>query len=83
MNPPRRNSRRRIVCASPRLADIRRHEPDRAETNPCDPVASDQVLPAHFFNTASHCCAAHLTESSALSEPVAAFAIMSGMVKLL
>ena len=47
------------------------------------PGASDQVFPAHFLNTASHCWVAHLTESSALIEPDAVFAIMSGMVKLL
>jgi hypothetical protein len=54
-----------------------------ARENARGPFASDQVFPAHFMNTASHCCVAHLTESSALIEPVAVFAIMSGIVKLL
>jgi hypothetical protein len=53
-----------------------------ARENARGPVASDQAA-AHFLNTASHCCVAHLTESSALIEPVATFANMSGIVKLL
>jgi hypothetical protein len=52
-----------------------------ARENARGPAASDQA--AHFLNTASHCCVAHLTESSALIEPVAVFANMSGIVKLL
>ena len=31
------------------------------------PDNSDQALPAHFFIIASHCCVAHLTDSSALN----------------
>jgi hypothetical protein len=32
-----------------------------------DPGVSDQALPAHFFMMDSHCCVAHLTDSSALN----------------
>ena len=43
----------------------------------------DQALCSHFSKMASHCCVAHLTDSSAVIAPVAAFAIMSQMMKLL
>jgi len=45
--------------------------------------AADQALCCHFVKMASHCCVAHLTESSAVIAPVAALAIMSQMTKSL
>jgi hypothetical protein len=44
-------------------------------------VLRNPALPAHFFIIVSHCCAANLTESSALAWPVAVFVIMSLMMK--
>ena len=54
--------------------------PDRKDAGP---GIGNQDFCAHFSKMASHCCVAHLTESSALIVPVAALAIMSVMMKLL
>jgi hypothetical protein len=58
-----------------------RSRPDRATD--ADPGVGHQDFCSHFSKMASHRCVAHLTESSALIEPVATLAIISVMMKLL
>ena len=63
--------------ASASCSCLRRLELARTAQGMRGPGAGHQDFCSHFSKMASHCCVAHLTESSALIAPVAALAIMS------
>lgn len=62
---------------------VHRRVPGAAYKRAARASTLNQALCSHFSKMASHCCVAHLTDSSAVIAPVAAFAIMSQMMKLL